>query len=100
MTPAPLGVERMTSEPVAAAAAGAAVRGRGSAAAAALRPALATAESFERLAAAAPPGGVLQTLMKTAGGQRVTVQLGASEPGSPGHQSRFAVVTATVFAAR
>jgi hypothetical protein len=55
---------------------------------------------FERLVTTAPPGGVLQTLVKTAGGRRVTVQLGASEPGSPGHQSRFTVVTATVFAAQ
>lgn len=59
-----------------------------------------TAAGFERLATTAPPGGPKQTLMKTAGGQRVTVQLGASEPGSPGHQSRFTVVTATVFAAQ
>jgi hypothetical protein len=60
---------------------------------------LAASAGFERLAGASPPGGVVQSLMKTAGARRVMVQLGGSEPGSPGHQSRFSVVTATVFAA-
>lgn len=55
---------------------------------------------FERLATTMPVGGPVQTLTKTEGGRRISVQLGASEPGSPGHQSRFTVVTATVAAAR
>jgi hypothetical protein len=31
-------------------------------------------------------------------GKRLMVQLNGSEPGMPGHKSRFSVVTATVFA--
>jgi hypothetical protein len=53
---------------------------------------------FERLAAAPPPNGFGQSLMKIENGKRVMVQLRGSEPGMPGHQSRFSVVTATVFA--
>jgi hypothetical protein len=43
-------------------------------------------------------GGFTQTLSKTSDGRRVTVQLTGAEPGSPGNQSQFSVVTATVFA--
>lgn len=44
--------------------------------------------------------GFTQTLIGTQGGKRVSVQLVGSEPGSAGHQSRFSVVTATVFVAQ
>jgi hypothetical protein len=53
---------------------------------------------FERLAAGAPPNGFGQTLMRT-GGKRMMATLAGSDPGMPGHQSRFSVVTATVFSA-
>jgi hypothetical protein len=53
---------------------------------------------FQRLAAAPPPNGFGQSLMKIENGKRVMVTLKGSEPGMPGHQSRFSVVTATVFA--
>lgn len=53
---------------------------------------------FERLASAPPSNGYGQSLIKTEGGKRIMVQLTGSEPGTPGHQSRFSVVTATVFA--
>jgi hypothetical protein len=53
---------------------------------------------FERLASAPPPNGFGQSLMKVENGKRVMIQLRGSEPGMPGHQSRFSVVTATVFA--
>ena len=43
-------------------------------------------------------GGFTQTLSKTSDGRRVTVQLSGAEPGSPGNQSKFSVVTAAVFA--
>ena len=43
-------------------------------------------------------GGFMQTLSKTSDGRRVMVQLSGMEPGSPGNQSKFSVVTATVFA--
>lgn len=42
--------------------------------------------------------GSIQTLLGESGGRRVSVQLSGAEPGSPGHQSRFTVVTATVVA--
>ena len=54
---------------------------------------------FERLAAAPPPNGFGQTLTRMESGRRVMVQLGGSEPGMPGHRSRFSVITATVFSA-
>lgn len=54
---------------------------------------------FERLAAAPPPNGFGQTLTRTAGGKRLMVVLKGSDPGMPGHQSRFSVITATVFSA-
>lgn len=57
-----------------------------------------TGEGFERFAGAG--GGISQTLSRAASGKRVMVQLNGSEPGMPGHQSRFSVVTATVFVAQ
>jgi hypothetical protein len=61
---------------------------------------LLTNSNFERLAgAAAPPNGFGQTLTHTAGGKRLMVVLKGSDPGMPGHQSRFSVITATVFSA-
>ncbi len=54
---------------------------------------------FERLAGGAG-GGISQTLSRSSGGKSVMVQLTGSEPGMPGHQSRFSVVTATVFVAQ
>lgn len=53
---------------------------------------------FERLAGGA--GGIGQTLSGSSNGRRVMVQLNGSEPGMAGHQSRFSVVTATVFVAQ
>ncbi len=44
--------------------------------------------------------GFTQTLVGAQGGTRVSVQLVGAEPGAPGHQSRFSVVTATVFVVR
>lgn len=55
-----------------------------------------TGEGFERVAGAAT-GGVRQSLQRTDGGRQVQVMLAGSDPGSPGHSSRFSVVTATVF---
>ena len=48
---------------------------------------------FERLVQAPPPNGFGQTLS----GKGMMIQLNGSEPGMPGHRSRFSVVTATVF---
>lgn len=50
---------------------------------------------FERLMGAG--GGISQTLMAETGDRRVQVIIRGSDPGSPGHQSRFSVTTATVF---
>jgi hypothetical protein len=50
-------------------------------------------EGFERLVQAPPPNGFGQTLS----GKGIMVQFNGSEPGMPGHRSRFSVVTATVF---
>jgi len=58
---------------------------------------LARSSGFERLASASP--GLGQTLAMMSGGRRVMVQLVGAEPGIAGHQSRFSVVTATVFVA-
>ncbi|MFT3723203.1 MAG: hypothetical protein QM773_06410 [Hyphomonadaceae bacterium] len=55
---------------------------------------------FERLTATQSPGALGQTLSASAGGKSVMVRLTGSEPGTPGHQSRFSVVTATVFLAQ
>ena len=54
---------------------------------------------FERLAGSATPNGFTQTLTRTDSGKRMMVVLKGSDPGLPGHQSRFSVVTATVFSA-
>jgi hypothetical protein len=62
-----------------------------------LAQALTGSPGFERLAS--PASGLGQTLIKTDGGRRITVQIVASEPGMPAHKSRFSVVTATVFSA-
>ena len=53
---------------------------------------------FERLAATQNPTGLGASLFKVEGDKRLQVTLSGSEPGMPGHQSRFSVVTATVFA--
>jgi hypothetical protein len=52
-----------------------------------------SADGFERLVQAPPPNGFGQTLS----GKGMMIQLNGSEPGMPGHRSRFSVVTATVF---
>jgi hypothetical protein len=57
---------------------------------------LSSSHGFERLVGTGGPG---QSLMKSAGGKRLMVQLKASEPGTPGHASRFTVITAAVFLA-
>ncbi len=54
-----------------------------------------SAEGFERMATGAP--GMSQSLQRTANGRTVQVMLTGSDPGSPGHSSKFSVVTATVF---
>lgn len=60
-----------------------------------------SASGFEAMVGqAAPGGGFVQTMLGSSGGKRVTVQLSGSEPGSPGHQSKFSVVTAIVTAAQ
>lgn len=51
---------------------------------------------FERMARAAQQG-FSQSLWRTFGSRRVQVLLTGSDPGTPGHSSRFSVVTATVF---
>jgi len=53
---------------------------------------------FEPMAGKAD--GFVQTLLGSHGGKRVNVQLVGSDPGAVGHQSRFTVVTATVFVAQ
>lgn len=53
-----------------------------------------SAQGFERLVQAPPPSGFGQTLS----GKGMMIRLNGSEPGMPGHRSRFSVVTATVFA--
>jgi hypothetical protein len=57
---------------------------------------LSSTHGFERLVGTGGPG---QSLMKSDQGKRLMVQLNASEPGMPGHASRFTVITATVFVA-
>jgi hypothetical protein len=56
----------------------------------------ASGEGFERLVARPGPG-VNESLIRTSGGARVQAILSGSEPGMPGHKSRFSVLTATVF---
>lgn len=53
-------------------------------------------EGFSRMATSST-GGVSQSLHREQGGRQVQVILTGSDPGSPGHSSRFSVVTATVF---
>ena len=60
--------------------------------------ALTGAAGFQRLAS--PASGVGQTLQAASNGRSVMVQLAGSDPGMVGHQSRFSVVTATVFVAQ
>lgn len=55
---------------------------------------------FERLMTPQAPNGLTLSLMRSAGGKTVMVQLQGSQPGAQGHQSRFNVVTATVFVAQ
>jgi hypothetical protein len=56
---------------------------------------------FQRMAApAVEANGMGQTLYFSSNGRAVMVKLSGSEPGMPGHQSRFSVVTATVFLAQ
>ena len=54
-------------------------------------------QGFERLTPT-PQVGAAETLVRATGGMRVQVMLAGSEPGMPGHKSRFSVLTATVFA--
>jgi hypothetical protein len=54
--------------------------------------------NFDALAGAAD--GYVQTLTGPSNGRQVTVRLTGAEPGSPGHKSKFPVVTATVFVAQ
>lgn len=60
--------------------------------------AMEAAPGFERLAGSPPPDGLAQSMFFSSGGRSMIVQLKGAEPGTPGHQSRFSVVTATVFA--
>lgn len=55
-------------------------------------------QGFERLMTAPSPNGLGESLFKFADGKRMQVTIRGSEPGMPGHKSRFSVVTATVFA--
>ncbi len=58
---------------------------------------LETSHGFERLASTQ---GLGLSLMRSEGGKRVMVKLAGAEPGAPGHESRFSVITATVFVAQ
>ena len=49
---------------------------------------------FEALAG--PADGFTQTLTGRSNGRRMLVQLSGANPGAPGHQSKFSVVSATV----
>lgn len=53
---------------------------------------------FERMAGQPTPAAFVESLAKTAGGKRIQISLRGSDPGMQGHQSRFSVLTATVFA--
>jgi hypothetical protein len=55
---------------------------------------------FERLVMPQAPNGPRQSLSRDIAGRRVMVQLEGAQPGTAGHQSRFSVVTATVFVAQ
>jgi len=54
-----------------------------------------TSAGFESLAGVGP--GMEQRLTKNSGGKHIAVLIRGSEPGMPGHNSRFPVVTATVM---
>lgn len=60
---------------------------------------LANAE-FERLATGVSANGLGQTLTGAPAGRKLMVTLKGSDPGMPNHQSRFSVVSATVFSAQ
>jgi hypothetical protein len=53
------------------------------------------AAGFTRMASS---GVGRQSLMRAAGGKRIQATIAAIEPGSPGNQSRFPVITASFFA--
>ena len=55
---------------------------------------------FERLMSPQGPNGLGLSLMRSEGGKAVMVKLEGAGPGAQGHQSRFSVVTATVFVAQ
>jgi hypothetical protein len=55
-------------------------------------------EKFERLASTPGRSGLAQSLYRKGERKRVQVVLDGSEPGMPGHSSRFSVMSATVFA--
>ncbi len=56
---------------------------------------------FQRMAVPqVSASGLEQTLHFSSNGRAVFARLSGSEPGMPGHQSRFSVVTATVFVAQ
>jgi hypothetical protein len=55
---------------------------------------------FERLISPQGPNGLGLSLMRSEGGKAVMVKLEGAGPGAQGHQSRFSVVTATVFVAQ
>lgn len=56
---------------------------------------------FQRMAQpVGAPDGLGETLQFSADGRAVIAVLEGSEPGMPGHQSRFSVVTASVFRAQ
>lgn len=57
-----------------------------------------SAGGFERMANQTTPAAFTESLAKTSGGKRIQVSLRGSDPGMQGHQSRFSVLTATVFA--
>lgn len=61
---------------------------------------LENAHRFERLMTPQAPNGLALSLIRNEGGRSVMVQLQGSQPGAQGHQSRFSVVTATVFVAQ
>lgn len=55
-------------------------------------------ERFERLASTPGRSGLAQSLSRKDERRRVQVILDGSEPGMPGHSSRFSVISASVFA--
>lgn len=55
---------------------------------------------FERVMSPQGPSGPGLSLMGSEGGKTIMVKLQGAGPGEQGHQSRFSVVTATVFVAQ